>query len=224
MSTSTGIRCSIFFSSRKQVLKNSSSVSRSLLSNRLLSQFTYETDKEIRNLELLKLRFGEAPLHQCEVMLKDISDSKRINTLLHEAGRDIDLNAGPFPVNGMILSAQFWPQFKEETLKLPSVVSDSLDNYSKAYEAIKGNRCLVWKPHLGFATIELELGTGGHSSRKVTLTVSPAQASIIYLFQDKAEWTTEEIAQAITIPATTVRRRIVFWQSQGIVREVGPDR
>ena len=41
------------------------------------------TEKEIRNLELLKLRFGEAPLHQCEVMLKDVGDSKRINTALH---------------------------------------------------------------------------------------------------------------------------------------------
>ena len=56
---------------------------RSLLSNRLLNQFSYETEKEIRNLELLKLRFGEAPLHQCEVMLKDIGDSKRINSHLY---------------------------------------------------------------------------------------------------------------------------------------------
>ena len=43
---------------------------RTLLSNRILSQFTYDAEREIRNLELLKLRFGEAPLHQCEVMLK----------------------------------------------------------------------------------------------------------------------------------------------------------
>ena len=56
---------------------------RSLLSNRLLAQRSYDTDKEIRYLELLKLRFGDVPLHQCEVMLKDISDSKRINSHLH---------------------------------------------------------------------------------------------------------------------------------------------
>ena len=42
---------------------------RSLLSNRLLSAFSYETEKEIRNLELLKLRFGEAPLHQVRAPL-----------------------------------------------------------------------------------------------------------------------------------------------------------
>ncbi len=40
---------------------------RGILSNRLLSHFTYDAEREIRNLELLKLRFGEAPLHQCEV-------------------------------------------------------------------------------------------------------------------------------------------------------------
>lgn len=28
------------------------------------------SSREIRNVELLKLRFGEAPMHFCEVMLK----------------------------------------------------------------------------------------------------------------------------------------------------------
>ena len=32
-----------------------------------------------RNLEILKIRFGEAPLQVCEVMLKDMTDSKRID-------------------------------------------------------------------------------------------------------------------------------------------------
>ena len=38
---------------------------------------------QVRNLELLKLRFGESNLHFCEVMVKDIADSKRINTYVH---------------------------------------------------------------------------------------------------------------------------------------------
>ena len=32
-----------------------------------------------KNLEILKIRFGEAPLQVCEVMLKDMTDSKRID-------------------------------------------------------------------------------------------------------------------------------------------------
>lgn len=53
---------------------------RNLLADRLLTQLDFTPDKEIRNLELLKLRFGENLLHNCEVMLKDISESKRINS------------------------------------------------------------------------------------------------------------------------------------------------
>lgn len=52
---------------------------RNLLADRLLSQLDFNPEKELRNLELLKLRFGESLLHSCEVMLKDIGDSKRIN-------------------------------------------------------------------------------------------------------------------------------------------------
>lgn len=53
---------------------------RSLLADRLLSQLDFNPGREIRNLELLKLRFDETMLHTCQVMLKDITDSKRINS------------------------------------------------------------------------------------------------------------------------------------------------
>lgn len=56
---------------------------RSLLADRLLSQLDFNPGREIRNLELLKLRFEETMLHTCQVMLKDITDSKRINSHIH---------------------------------------------------------------------------------------------------------------------------------------------
>ena len=43
---------------------------------------------KIRNLELLKLKFGETSLHLCEVMLKDIADSKRIDNHIHSNGKE----------------------------------------------------------------------------------------------------------------------------------------
>ncbi len=191
---------------------------RSLLSNRLLSQFSYDTEKEIRNLELLKLRFGEAPLHQCEVMLKDISDSKRINTLLHNEDETTALKFKDWPVNSIILSAQFWPQFKQENLELPDEVEKGLEAYTKAFEAIKGNRTLVWKHHLGMADLDLEIG-----DKKVSLSVSPIHAAIIYQFQVKAEWTGEDLANALKTSAITVRRKINFWITQGLIIEAGND-
>ena len=52
---------------------------RNMLAERLLNKVGYDIDRETHTLELLKLRFGESSLHKCEVMLKDMNDSKRIN-------------------------------------------------------------------------------------------------------------------------------------------------
>ena len=52
---------------------------KTLLGDRLLSNCSFNMEKEIRNLELLKLRFGDSNLFACEAMLKDMGESKRIN-------------------------------------------------------------------------------------------------------------------------------------------------
>ncbi|XP_075912272.1 anaphase-promoting complex subunit 2 [Petromyzon marinus] len=58
-----------------------------LLADRILHHFNYNMAREIRNLELLKLRFGDVFMHRCEVMLKDVADSRRINSNILEARR-----------------------------------------------------------------------------------------------------------------------------------------
>lgn len=57
-----------------------------LLAERLLSIKNYAFEKELRNVEILKMRFGEAALAGLEVMLKDCADSKRNDTALHAPG------------------------------------------------------------------------------------------------------------------------------------------
>ena len=61
-----------------------------LLASRLLAVKDYDAVKEIRTIELLKLRFGEAALGVCDVMLKDMADSKRIDGHVHG-----DIEVGP---------------------------------------------------------------------------------------------------------------------------------
>ncbi|RZF40821.1 hypothetical protein LSTR_LSTR003331 [Laodelphax striatellus] len=181
---------------------------RTLLADRLLSQFHYNTEKEIRYLELLKLRFGDSQLHYCEVMLKDVYDSKRINAHLH-TDPNFDLSKQPYPTTALILSAQFWPPFKEDTLELPATVKERLAVYTKSFETLKGNRTLNWKPHLGSVNLDIEL-----KDRTINLTVSPIHAAIIWHFQTKNQWTIEELSLELMVPATALRRRIAFWQSQ----------
>lgn len=190
---------------------------RTLLADRLLAQNAINTEREIRYLELLKLRFGESQLHFCEVMLKDISDSKRINALIQQEKSIEELNK-KFTSNAMILSAQFWPPFKDESLELPEEIKQHLEAYTKSFEALKGNRTLSWKPHLGNVNIEIEIG-----EKKLDLTVSPFNATLIMHFQNKPEWSIEELHQVMKVPVTVLRRKITYWQSMGLIAEKIPD-
>jgi anaphase-promoting complex subunit 2 len=77
---------------------------------------------------------------------------------------------------------------------------------------------LSWKPHLGYVNIDIEL-----KDRKLNMTVSPIHATIIWHFQEKNQWTIEELSQVMQISGSLLRRKISFWQSQGILREQSPD-
>ncbi|CAG0899883.1 unnamed protein product, partial [Cyprideis torosa] len=119
---------------------------RSLLADRILGSLDCDIQKEIRQLELLKKRFGENPLVECEVMLRDVHDSKRLNGLVHRektpprecsdwlailvavAPEEAESSYVPekvvqfplFRVEATVLSAQFWPELKDEnSIEMP---------------------------------------------------------------------------------------------------------
>ena len=191
---------------------------RTLLADRLLSQLNYQTEREIRHLELLKRRFGEHQLHHCEVMIKDICDSKRIDSNI-QLDKNYTAEKAIFSTSAMVLSAQFWPPFKEDwKLELPKFVQDQLDKYVKAFETLKGNRTLCWKSHLGNVNLDIEV-----RDRKLNFNVSPIHATIIMHFQDKSEWSLDQLAEVIHVPTTVLRRKIGYWVSQGVLNETARD-
>lgn len=191
---------------------------RTLLADRILTHFNYDTAREIRYLELLKLKFGDAHLHYCEVMLKDVADSKRINSHIHSDDMSVYEPRQEFPVNAMILSAQFWPTFREEKLELPPQIKASLETYTRAFETLKGNRTLSWKPHLGLVNMTIEL-----NDRTLKLNVSPVHATIVSHFEHKARWTIDELSSVMHVPSSALRRKITYWQSQGVLHEESKD-
>ncbi|KAF0288739.1 Anaphase-promoting complex subunit 2 [Amphibalanus amphitrite] len=76
-------------------------------------------------------------------MLKDLFNSHRINWHIHsEESRRLRRQTEPppaapaapdsFPVHSLILSAQFWPDFREETLALPESYERCLEEYTPA--------------------------------------------------------------------------------------------
>lgn len=87
-------------------------------------------------------------------------------------------------MSSLILSSQFWPVFKNDTLEmeLPAGIKEVFDRFTKSYEAYKGNRTLCWRPVIGRVDIEIEL-----SNKTLNLTVSPMHAVVIYEFQGQSE-------------------------------------
>uniref|UniRef100_A0A3P9AYW4 Anaphase-promoting complex subunit 2 n=1 Tax=Maylandia zebra TaxID=106582 RepID=A0A3P9AYW4_9CICH len=189
---------------------------RGVLADRLLQQLNYNTAREIRNVELLKLRFGESHMHYCEVMLKDMADSRRINSNIREEESKLsEEEQPPLPLSAIILSSEFWPALKEEKLELPPVVCQAMEAYTHRYEKLKAMRTLSWKPHLGSVTLDVEL-----EDRVLTnLTVSPIQAATIMYFQEKSSWTLEELSAKLGAPKELVHRKLALWQQQGVLRE-----
>uniref|UniRef100_A0A8C8FA76 Anaphase-promoting complex subunit 2 n=1 Tax=Oncorhynchus tshawytscha TaxID=74940 RepID=A0A8C8FA76_ONCTS len=189
---------------------------RTVLADRLLHQFNYNTAREIRNVELLKLRFGESHMHYCEVMLKDVADSRRINTnIREEESRLGEEEQPPMALTAMILSSEFWPTLKEEKMELPLLASQAMEAYTHRYEKLKAMRTLSWKPHLGSVTLDVEL----EDRTLANLTVSPIHAAIILHFQDKSSWTLEELSGVLGVPQEVARRKLALWQQQGVLKE-----
>ncbi|KAJ7334437.1 Anaphase-promoting complex subunit 2 [Desmophyllum pertusum] len=192
---------------------------RTLLADRILSSFNYDTEKELRYLELLKLRFGESHLHFCEIMLKDVADSRRINSHIQaSAAKSENTKTDTIPLTAMVLSAVFWPAFREEKLKVAEEIQRAMDEYTRGFEALKGMRTLRWKPHLGLVEVEVEL-----ADRTLSLSVTPAQATAIIHFQEKERWTLEELSGVMHVPPGLLRRRLGFWISQGVLKEESTD-
>ncbi|KAM3911969.1 anaphase-promoting complex subunit 2 [Leptodactylus fuscus] len=191
---------------------------RTLLADRLLHQFSYSSEREIRNVELLKLRFGEAQMHYCEVMLKDMADSRRINSNIRDEEEKLpEEERPPFNLVAVILSSEFWPALKEEKLELPEQIKETMDMYTRKYEKLKAMRTLNWKHHLGLVSLDVEL-----ADRTLSFSVSPIHAAIILNFQNKSTWTLEELSEVLKVPVTSLRRKMTLWLQQGVLREDPP--
>eukprot|EP01132_Coremiostelium_polycephalum_P002821 gene2821-3506_t len=183
---------------------------RSMLSNRLLS-LEYDLDKEIKIIELLKLRFGETSLHNCEIMVKDMQDSKRLNTQIK---KEIQQNS-PIDFETLIISALFWPTFKEENFKYPKSIQNQMETFSKEYERIKNPRNLQWKKHMGLVTLDIEMEDGTVTEH----SVSPILATIIMLFQEKNKISLDEMSRELEVEKEILKKKLSYWINQQIIKE-----
>lgn len=184
-----------------------------VLAERLLSKVDDDIDDETKILELLKIRFGANSLRDCEIMLKDIADSKRITGSIKALNADHPQELAKLDsFSTIILSELFWPPLFEGDLQVPVEVKHATDLYGGRYQSLKAPRSLHYKQHLG--VVELELCFGNEVKN---ITVSAAQASIILQFQTKKIWEVTELAKATGLTVESVKDKIVVWINSGII-------
>ncbi|OCF34155.1 anaphase-promoting complex subunit 2 [Kwoniella heveanensis BCC8398] len=177
-----------------------------LLATRLLAVKDYDAVREIRTIELLKLRFGETALSGCDVMLKDMADSKRIDD--HVQG---DIKSSVHP---LVISRMFWPNVQSSSLHLAPKLQRMQEEYEAAFHHFKPDKHLRFAQHLGTAQLTVEL-----EDRIVEVEADPLQASIIELFEQQDRWTLQALVERLDAGLAQLRAALSWWREQGVVRE-----
>lgn len=176
-----------------------------IIAENLLSTQTDFTQEQ-KVMDLLKKRFGESALQNCEVMIKDIYDSRKVDTHIRrvelgqptqpprafgtpvaplpyeDLGRHLDTDEeklGQVPYHARILSRLYWPNIVQESFVLPYAVEEQQKKYEMGFERLKSARKLTWLNQLGQATVELEL-----EDRTVETQCRTFEAAVIYAFQN----------------------------------------
>ncbi|PTB54222.1 hypothetical protein M431DRAFT_86803 [Trichoderma harzianum CBS 226.95] len=196
-----------------------------IVAERLLSKQT-GFQQEIKVLGLLKKRFGEAALQNCDVMIRDIVDSKRVDSVLRRNLRsDGALEPHSLSYHSKILSRLFWPSLPKDPFTVPLPVAQVQKKYEAGFEQLKSSRKLNWLDHLGSATVRLDL-----DDRSIELDCKTYEAAVIYEFHrdddgsgssGPAQRTFNEIWEKLMIDEDLLESALKFWVSQRVLSDIG---
>ncbi|KAI1065907.1 hypothetical protein LB507_000330 [Fusarium sp. FIESC RH6] len=194
-----------------------------IIAERLLSnQATFQQETKV--LSLLKKRFGESALQNCDVMMKDIQDSKRVDAVLCKTIRQTYNDPGAIAHHSKILSRLFWPSLPKDPFTVPAPVAEMHSRYEQGFERLKTSRKLNWLDQLGSATVKLDF-----EDRSVELECKTYEAAVIYAFQDEnnegesgpTQRTFNGIWQELMIDEDLLELAIKFWISKRVIRDIG---
>ncbi|EJD53705.1 hypothetical protein AURDEDRAFT_141713 [Auricularia subglabra TFB-10046 SS5] len=177
-----------------------------LLAERLLAITDGNFERELRNIEILKLRFGESALQVCEIMLKDMTDSKRLDQRIQKEELSV--------LHPAVISKHFWPALNASNIKMPGQLLQLMKAYEKSYIKQKPDKRLQWIPLLGSVKIEIAL-----KDRTREVEVTPLEAAIIELFSQKDLWTLDELSGTLGADLAVVRKALTRWLDMRIVKE-----
>jgi anaphase-promoting complex subunit 2 len=182
---------------------------RSMLAERLIHKLDFECDKELKTLELLKIRFGEGALQNAEIMMRDVNESKRLNAAIQKIMLP-DNNTERIRV--LVTSDQYWPSSGDFDFNLPDSVNSAFTSFGKQYHDQKTPRILRWKKSLGEVSLKVTIG-----GELVDFKVSPLQASIIMAFGEKSIFDAGALCDKFGISESLLMQNAILWLNEGII-------
>jgi anaphase-promoting complex subunit 2 len=146
----------------------------------------------------MKKRFGEQSLHDCDVMLRDIKESDRLNKQIHGEDQSMQRSfsrteerlGSLLPLDKMkvrIVTKKFWQQVTEDDenetdfkFKENKLFETGVKEFENKYSKAKPNRLLKLRPNLGAVRLTLQFANDVSAQFECT----PLQAAIISQFHD----------------------------------------
>jgi anaphase-promoting complex subunit 2 len=118
---------------------------------------------------------------------------------------------------------------RDEKLIMPPQLQEEFAEYASEYSKIKRGRKLTWMDHLGTVEVEIEL-----MDRRLSVEVTPIQAAVLYAFEghgatytfyrtDSEQLTVDQLCRLTGANAVSVKRAVLYWILQGVLKEVAPD-
>ncbi|GJQ10724.1 hypothetical protein GpartN1_g2515.t1 [Galdieria partita] len=185
---------------------------RTALADRILKSLDFQLDKEMRNVELLKLRFGESSLHSCDIMLRDLRESRRLLTSAKE--QISSWKDESFEI--VVCSKIVWPKLTDESFVPPVEIRCALDSFQKHFEEMKKPRKLLWDLSCGAMKLSLTTEKG----QTISVRVSPLQGCVLILFGRHGQWNLQQLCEELSVSADFLKRKILPLVNQGLLQEL----
>lgn len=197
-----------------------------ILAEKLLLSRVLDINEEIKNIELLKLRFGESKLLRSTVILRDVDDSQRFNTNYKtdlQRSKRYSTYAGlsPLSSNLLFVSSGYWPINSGVTFfEYPEPFKKIFDEIHEQFKRQK--QIMLLEHHNNLGTVELELKF--KNGEKHGFTCEPIQAIIITQFDKNNNpsgggITLEELAEKLQAHQNYIRSKIFYWIKKGVIEE-----
>ena len=221
-----------------------------MLIERKITDNNFEIEQEIKNLELLKLKFGENLLTNCEIIIQHIKESKKINNKLFKDPTFIC----------QIINSNYWPFIKSNHFDLSSLddtnkdkdkdkdkeKNDNINNsntintnirkipydeflnnfnkrlkkYQKLYSDSKFSRKIEFYTNLGYCHLTLSFSNGNFE-----FVVSPLSYLIIQFFDEENKdnfklFNIDYISNKLHSESLCVKQSLDFWISKGVLKKI----